>query len=104
MYNSLLKYCTTCYVPGLSQTSVLQFCFEQLSFSSAVWHSFPQPVARRPSETQLYSELLQEREGEKEGEKEGEREGDGKGREIWRREGRDGKKQEDWKEMERKRW
>ena len=46
---------------------MLQFCFEQLSLSSAVWHSFPQPVARRPSETQLYSELLQVPRREEEG-------------------------------------
>ena len=73
-----LKYCTTCYVPGLSQTSVLQFCFEQLSLSSAVWHSFPQPVARRPSETQLYSELLQAPRREEEGRGRGETEREGK--------------------------
>ena len=55
------------YVPGLSQTSMLQSCFEQLSLSSGVWHSFPQPVARRLSEPQLYSEPLQAPRREEEG-------------------------------------
>ena len=58
---------------------MLQFCFEQLSLSSAVWHSFPQPVARRSSETQLYSELLQAPRREEEGRGEEGREGVRKG-------------------------
>ena len=56
---------------------MLQSCFEQLSLSSRVWHSFPQPVARRLSETQFYSEPLQapRREEEGRGGREGGREG-----------------------------
>ena len=53
---------------------MLQSCFEQLSWSSGAWHSFPQPVARRLSETQLYSELLQAPRREEEGRGRGETE------------------------------
>ena len=74
---------------------MLQFCFEQLSLSSAVWHFFPQPVARRLSATQLYSEPLQtptrkrEEGGRGEGRKKG-RKGGRKGvrGEMERKEGR----------------
>ena len=61
---------------------MLQSCFEQLSWSSGAWHSFPQPVARRPSEPQLYSELLQApRREEEEGREKRKGEKDGKKRE-----------------------
>ena len=48
--------------------------------SSGVWHSFPQPVARRPSEPQLYSELLQAPRRKEEGRGEERSEGGSEGR------------------------
>ena len=65
--------------------------------SSAVWHSFPQPVARRPSETQLYSELLQTPRREEEGRgEEGREEGSEGGSEGRNRKGeKDGGKKRD---------
>ena len=75
---------------------MLQFCFEQLSLSSAVWHFFPQPVARRPSEIQLYSELLQAPRREEEGRgEEGREEGSEEGSE-----GRNGKGEKDGGKIE----
>ena len=76
---------------------MLQSCFEQLSWSSGAWHSFPQPVARRPSETQLYSELLQAPRREEEGRGE-EGRGEGGGREEGSEggsEGRNGRGEKD---------